>query len=250
MGSFFIFSVLIGLIMLTTHFYQKLHNKQPMKRIYRYFGWGGLTFIMLGLLIATLSPNQPISSNHTDQFTKRKSTVVGNNLLKHTNSAMTTDIKNDKSYHVGSNIAAGIYELSSPSGSGNIISSDGLIDIILTSPQLDNSAVDSNVTSYRAILPKGSSIKIMGFPSAHLEALKASPAISNGNLTAGEYRVGKDVLPGTYTVTLVAGGGTLRTADNQVNADLSPDTNKSMKITLEKGQLLILNIQTVSLQKS
>lgn len=249
MGSFFIFSVLIGFIMLATYFYQKLHNKQSIKRIYRYLGWGGLIFIMLGLIVSTLSPNNAISSNHANHFTKHRADAVNNDIFKLTNSAITTDIKHDKSYHVGTDIVPGIYELSSSAGSGNIISDDGLLDVILTS-QLPNNATNSNVTTYRAILPKDSTIKIMGFPSAHLKALKASPAVSSGNLTAGQYRVGTDILPGTYTLNLVSGGGNLRTADNRVNAALSTDTIKSTKITLEKGQLLILNIETVSLQKA
>lgn len=110
----------------------------------------------------------------------------------------------------------------------------------------------SEITSYRAILKKGETLDISGLASVHFEAATFHK-VSNGVLTAGDYKVGQDIKPGRYKISLVSGSGNISTNSGSVNEIFSSDASyggvTSTTANLHKGQVLSFDVQSISLKK-
>lgn len=166
------------------------------------------------------------------------------------NKAVTTDIETGSGWLVGQDIKPGVYNLSTSTGSGNV-SSDGAseLNIILgTAPDPEM----GQLSNYRVILKKGESIDISGIPSVHFEAAQFSKPVSSGQLSAGDYKVGRDIKPGRYTISLVEGSGNISTDDGALNEILDTDTSMGVTKTtvrLHKGAKLTFDAQTIQLDR-
>lgn len=166
------------------------------------------------------------------------------------NKAVTTDLTTGSDWIVGEDIKAGTYDLSTTTGSGNVTSNgSGDLNIILGS---DSSSDIGQLSKYRTILKKGESINISGIPSVHFEAADTSHRIKQGQLSAGEYKIGRDIKPGRYTISLVEGTGNISTNDGSLNEIFDTDTSMGVTQTtvrLHKGSTLTFDVQTIQLDK-
>lgn len=166
------------------------------------------------------------------------------------NKAVTTDLETGSDWVVGEDIKAGTYDLSTTTGSGNVTSNgSGDLNIILGS---DASSDIGQLSNYRTILKKGEYINISGIPSVHFEAADTSHRIKQGQLSAGEYKIGRDIKPGRYTISLVEGTGNISTNDGSLNEIFDTDTSMGVTKTtarLHKGAILTFDVQTIQLDK-
>ncbi|TYC48110.1 hypothetical protein ESZ50_10075 [Weissella muntiaci] len=198
---------------------------------------------------STGSSSSSSSSSSTAKAASANSTTSKVKVIS--NTAVTTDLTTGSDYVVGKDIKAGTYDITTDSGSGNVMSKDGRLNIILSAPADANS--DLSLTSYHAILKDGETIEIDSIPSVHFQASTSPTAISNGNLNAGDYVVGQDIAPGRYTLALVAGSGNVQTNDYNVNEIFNSDSSaggvSSTTVTLHTGEVLSFDVQTISLTK-
>ncbi|MFP7153892.1 hypothetical protein [Weissella paramesenteroides] len=166
------------------------------------------------------------------------------------NKAVTTDLETGSGWLVGQDIKPGVYNISTSTGSGNL-SSDGAseLNIILgTAPDPEI----GQLSNYRVILKKGEAIEISGIPSVHFEAAQFSKPVSSGQLSAGDYKVGRDIKPGRYTISLVEGSGNISTDDGSLNEILDTDTSMGVTkttVSLHKGAKLTFDVQTIQLDR-
>ncbi|HIZ52791.1 MAG TPA: hypothetical protein IAA20_02475 [Candidatus Enterococcus avicola] len=166
------------------------------------------------------------------------------------NKAVTTDLETGSDWEVGQDIKPGVYNISTTTGSGNL-SSDGAseMNIILgTTPDPDM----GQLSNYRVILKKGEALEISGIPSVHFEAAQFSKPVKSGQLSAGDYKVGRDIKPGRYTISLVEGSGNISTDDGSLNEILDTDTDMGVTKTtvrLHKGSKLTFDVPTIQLDR-
>ncbi|MDN6901077.1 hypothetical protein [Oenococcus sicerae] len=151
---------------------------------------------------------------------------------------------------VGKDIQPGWYTATSTGGSGNFQTEDGEINVIL-STQVDNDM--GQIDSYRIHIKTGQTVQISGLQGVHFQAISKHPKISGGTISAGFYRIGKDIKPGRYKISAVQGSGNVQTNDGEVNEILATNPDSSMgqvgntTVDLSKGEILMTDLEQVSL---
>lgn len=156
-------------------------------------------------------------------------------------------------WKAGKDIPAGRYQITTTSGSGNLIitmnSYDRFINEILSSKD-DGFGVTRVTTDIKS----GDSIKIMSLNSVQFTRVKH---VKSNTLHSGYWTVGKDINPGKYKITTPKGSGNLfiyRGRDLLVNEILSSKTDKysvkSVTTTLKSGdRITIAGLNKVNFTK-
>ena len=167
----------------------------------------------------------------------------------------------DKMFTVGKDIPAGTYIITLPAGESGMIQSNyyGIhnFSVEMTNPAKTDD-YGSNVSSYRVVLEQGKQFDV-AYTNVTATASGSMGNKSSGTLAAGEYLVGKDIAPGTYTITAKAGYGDIYTSNSQDSQSQLHSINgssfnkyipdKSAKITLNAGDYFVTELQSVSFNK-
>ncbi|MGX5377615.1 hypothetical protein ACWCL1_05125 [Ligilactobacillus sp. LYQ135] len=152
-------------------------------------------------------------------------------------------------YTVGDQIKPGRYVIKAASGSGNLTSESGDINVIL-GQQVDNDM--GQVDSYTTNLKKGTKIKISGINQTSFTPVTSREYLTQ--LTAGQWVVGKDIKPGRYKVVATAGSGNFSSTNGDINEILgtSEDSDAgqvtSVTVQLHNGEVINSTLQGVKLQ--
>lgn len=214
------------------------------------FGYTTLTIdTKMANYIAGLGSNKSSSSDNSSSAASESSSSSSSSIFSTT--AKTTDLTTG-TWTVGTDIQPGWYTITSNGGEGNLTSNDDNLNVILGQTVDDD---EGTVDSYRADLKTGETIEISGFTGAHFEAITSRTAVDSGNLSAGYYKVGKDIQPGRYKIQAVEGSGNLMTNDGEVNEILGTTTDAdsgqvtNTTVNLVKGQVLQTELESISITK-
>ena len=140
---------------------------------------------------------------------------------------------------VGTHLAPGFYDVTTSSGSGNLIVTRGQYDLVVNEVLSATDVDYGNVTRVTAEFKKGDKIRISNLNNATFTPAKRSLRTT---LHAGRWIVGKDIRAGRYTATVSEGSGNFIITRGEyhlvVNEILSTDPNfgvKQVTFTVKNG---------------
>lgn len=160
-------------------------------------------------------------------------------------------------YEIGVDIPSGTYDFEIVSGSGNVTTTSGEVNLIM-GKQSD----DMYQKTYKnAELNRGDTLFVQQC-TIKISSKEADMAVKKRNnssakavsFSSGKYTAGKDFQPGYYDITLVSGSGNVICDDNELNAIFSNDSTLGVKeyknVPFESGNKLDIEGAKVKLTPS
>lgn len=148
-------------------------------------------------------------------------------------------------FTVGTDIKAGLYDVTPTDGSGNLIITNK--DKTLNTNEVLGNLDDIGVSKVRVKISDGDTIKLESINNTHFEPV-TNPFVTTYQLTtlyAGRWIVGEDIAIGKYNVTTIKGSGNFIIYDSlgipETNEILGGDYGVSnVTVTLKEGDIINL----------
>jgi hypothetical protein len=160
-------------------------------------------------------------------------------------------------YEIGVDIPAGTYDFAIASGSGNVTTTSGDVNLIMGKQSGDmyqKTYKNAELNSGDTLFLQQCSIKI-STKNADMAIKKRDNSSAKAvTFSSGKYTAGKDFQPGYYDITIVSGSGNVICEDNELNAMMGKDTSMYVKeyknVHFEDGNKLDIEGPKVKLTPS
>lgn len=130
-------------------------------------------------------------------------------------------------YEVGTDIPAGTYDFKIASGSGNVTSDDGSINLIMGNgddSMYQKSYKNAELTDGMTLSISQCSIKVSSKEASTEVKKRDNSSAKEFSAASGKYKAGKDFKAGYYDIKLTGGSGNVICTDNGLNAIMSTDS--------------------------
>lgn len=160
-------------------------------------------------------------------------------------------------YEIGVDIPAGTYDFAIVSGSGNVMTTSGEVNLIMGKQSDDmyqKTYKNAELNSGDTLFIQQCSIKISSQETDASLQKRINSSAKGISLSSGKYTAGKDFQPGYYDITLISGSGNVMCDDNELNAIFSNDNTFGVKeyknVPFESGYKLDIEGPKVKLTPS